>query len=95
MKVKVSALKGKKIKELTQEEELAIQFCIEHWSVEDVREEHRKPYEKVRSEGLGVCGSCRWTSGCLRCDEKKAWNYYVRQVLGLSGSVAKKSTAKH
>jgi len=27
----------------------------------------------------------------LRCDEGKAWNYYVRQELGFKGSVAKKA----
>jgi hypothetical protein len=88
---KESALKGKKVKQLSQQEEMEVQFCIEHWKIEDLSVERRQAYERVRDTGLGICSSCRWTSGCLRCDPSKAWNYYVRQELGLSGSHAKKA----
>jgi hypothetical protein len=87
---KESALKGKKVKQLSQQEEMEVQFCIEHWKIEDLSLERRQAYERVRDNGIGICSSCRWTSGCLRCDPSKAWNYYVRQELGLSGSHAKK-----
>ncbi len=43
----------------------------------------------MRAIGLGVCGKCRYSYGCMRCDERKAWSYNVRQELGFLGSKAK------
>ena len=90
---KIEALKKKAAAalKLTPEEQLAVEMCIQHWTPEDLRPEFRDPYLRVREKGMGVCSSCRWTSGCLRCDPEKAWSYYVRQELGLAGSKAKKA----
>lgn len=67
------------------EDDLAIELAIQHWSVEDLRDEYRLKYEKVKAEGCGVCTKCRWTSGCMNCDADKAWRYYVKQELGMMG----------
>ena len=67
------------------EDDLAIELAIKHWNVEDLRDEYRLKYEKVKAEGCGVCSKCRWTSGCMNCDAVKAWKYYVRQELGMMG----------
>ena len=75
------------------DEELAVQLARESMTVEDLRPEDRAKYEKVRDEGMGICGSCRWSSGCLRCHREKAWDYYVRQALGYEGSKAKPKKA--
>ena len=48
---------------------------------EDLREQDREIYEKVRGTGLGVCARCRWQSGCHSCDEVKAWGYACRLTL--------------
>lgn len=74
---------------LTNEQELTVSYAVEHWKVEDLREEFRSAYEKMRTTGPGVCSKRRFSYGCTRCDERKAWNYYVRQELGLLGSKAK------
>ena len=84
-KKKAEALK------LSAEEELMVQMAVDNWKSEDLRPEFREKFERVRTHGVGICSSCRYTYGCLRCDEGKAWNYYVRQELGLQGSVAKKA----
>ena len=68
-----------------------VQMAVDNWKSEDLRPEFREKFERVRTHGVGICSSCRYTYGCLRCDEGKAWNYYVRQELGLQGSVAKKA----
>ena len=67
---------------LTETEQLAVEVCKNVWAVEDLLPEFRASYETVRDHGMGVCGSCRWKTGCMRCDERKAWDYYVRQSLG-------------
>ena len=67
------------------EDDLAIELSIQHWIVEDLRDEYRLKYEKVKAEGCGVCSKCRWTSGCMNCDAVKAWRYYVKQELGMMG----------
>ena len=92
--VKAAPMKAVKAMKLTEDEEVAVQMCIDTWTVEDLRPEYRALYEKVRDTGLGVCPSCRWTSGCLRCFGPKAWSYYVRQELGLIGSKAKPGKKK-
>ena len=50
---------------------------------EDLPLDLRSKYNKVLTEGLGVCSRCRWRPGCLSCDPTKAWRYYVLQALGL------------
>ena len=65
---------------LTPEEHLTVEVAKTGMTVEDLRAEDRPKYLRVRESGRGVCGSCRWSSGCLRCHEGKAWDYYVRQA---------------
>ena len=48
---------------------------------EDLRPEDREIYEKVRVSGLGLCGRCRYLSGCQSCDEVKAWGFACRSTL--------------
>ena len=38
-------------------------------------------YGKMKSAGCkaGICGSCRYQSGCLRCDEFKAFRYWKKK----------------
>ena len=35
-------------------------------------EDNKSFVERVRSDGLMVCATCRWTSGCWRCDWRKS-----------------------
>ena len=56
---------------LTPEQEMMVQMAKDSMTVEDLREEDRAKYIKVRDEGLGVSASSRWSSGCLRCSEPK------------------------
>jgi hypothetical protein len=71
------------------QQELVVALAKETFKVEELREEDRDKYLKVREEDMGICASCRWSSGCFRCSEPKAWDYYVWQALGLEGSKAK------
>jgi len=89
VKILKVALHKDSLKSLTPEEELLVSFCVDHWGVEDLDPDHRAKYEKVRDNGMSICSSCRWTSGCFRCDPVKAWNYYVRQTLGMKGTKVK------
>lgn len=68
-----------------EKEELAVALCRDALSVEDLDLESRAAFEAVRDRGLGVCSSCRWTNGCLRCHERIAWDHYVRQSLRYAG----------
>ena len=52
-------------------------------TVEDLGEEQKAHYIKVKAEGLGICSKCRWTSGCMNCDVEKAWVYVLKWQLGL------------
>jgi len=76
--VEATAASEKAAKLKAQYDEIAIELAMESYSVEDLSLEHRAAYEKVKEHGLGVCSKCRWRSGCLNCDERKAWRYYVR-----------------
>ena len=49
--------------------------------LEDLRAEDRAAYEKVKATGAGICARCRWSEGCDRCDEYKAWNFACRRTL--------------
>ena len=42
--------------------------------LEDLREEDRADYEKVRTINAGICSRCNWERGCQSCDEAKAWD---------------------
>ena len=61
---------------------------------EDLRPEDLAAYDKVRSDGLGVCARCRWLSGCHCCDERKAWGYYCRATLWHEAHEAVRPKAK-
>jgi hypothetical protein len=65
----------KKAKISAEEAELAKELSHEghKFSMEDLSDKAKADIEKVRINGVGVCGSCRNTSGCLRCcqQEKK------------------------
>ena len=50
-------------------------------TLEDLRLEDKVFYEKVRSQNHGICARCRWETGCLSCDEAKAWGYACRSTL--------------
>ena len=88
-KLKAVSVKAKPVLVLTEDGQLAVELCKDVWTVEDLQPQFRVAYERVRDHGVGVCGSCRWTKGCLRCMPSKAWDYYVRQSLGHGGSKAK------
>ena len=40
---------------------------------------HQKDVERVKETGLGVCSTCRWTSGCRHCSWVKAVRYWRRK----------------
>ena len=61
---------------------------------EDLRKEDRDAYELVRDTGLGLCGRCRWMSGCDRCDEVKAWDFACRSTLWHTAHEALRPKAK-
>ena len=57
---------------------------VETATVADLRPELRAHMEKVEKQGQGVCSKCRWLSGCMQCDFKKAWVYCLKVEMGLS-----------
>jgi hypothetical protein len=56
---------------------------LETATVADLRPELQARREKVEKYGQGLCSKCRWLSGCLQCDVKKAWAYCLRVEMGL------------
>ena len=58
--------------------------ALETATVADLRPELRAHMEKVEKQGQGVCSKCRWLSGCMQCDFKKAWVYCLKVEMGLS-----------
>ena len=50
---------------------------------ENLREEYQNKAQEVRNRPQLVCGSCRWSSGCLRCDPDKALEAYLKKEFGL------------
>jgi hypothetical protein len=70
-----------KVQELKKvEEELAalakqLQGENKSFSVEDLSKAEKLNIAQLKTSGAGVCGSCRWQSGCLRCDWKKRFEY--------------------
>jgi len=61
---------------------------LETATVADLRPSLQDHMHKVEKEGAGVCSKCRWLSGCLNCDVKKAWIYCVKVELGISSGNA-------
>ncbi len=64
---------SKKAKLSCEEAELAKQLSHEghKFAMEDLSEKAKADIEKVRTNGVGVCGSCRNFSGCLRCYQQE------------------------
>jgi len=70
----------------------AADFCmdvekdtVESWAegmLEFLLPAHKAEVEKVRSTGVGICSSCRWTSGCHRCLWWKAVRYRRNKEVG-------------
>ena len=48
---------------------------------EDLAKKFREKYERVRLTGVGVCGTCRWETGCINCDEAMTWAWACRNTL--------------
>ena len=61
---------------------------------EDLRLDDMLKYEAVKGAGLGICGRCRWMSGCESCDEVKAWSFACRSTLWHTASEAVRPKAK-
>ena len=52
---------------------------LELWAasmLEYLLPEHQAIVKKVQAKGLGICSSCRWSSGCHRCSWIKAVRYW-------------------
>ena len=62
--------------------------ALETATVAELRPALTAHMEKVEKHGQGVCSKCRWLSGCLQCDVKKAWVYCLRIEMGLSAGQA-------
>ena len=77
---------------LSAEDEVAVEMATESWTEDNLRPEFRSEFAKAKG-GVRVCSKCRWSYGCMRCSEDKAWAYWVRRELGLDNSKAK--VAKH
>ena len=91
--VKQSLAEGSTRLEAEAYQELEDQF-IAVAQPEDLREEDREMNNKVRLEGVGICARCRWVSGCLACDEAKAWGYACRSTLWHTAHEAVRPKAK-
>ena len=62
--------------ELPAEAELSLEAWAEGMQGLLTVESHRATVELVKKNGAGICSSCRWSSGCHRCDWVKAVRYY-------------------
>ncbi len=64
--------------------------------IEDLSPSQQAHMRKVELEGKGVCSKCRWLTGCLNCDLKKAWKHCLKSELGIltraKGEPKKKAT---
>lgn len=47
--------------------------------IDDLPAEYWKEEQRIRNKAVGVCGSCRWGSGCLRCRVDKLTSYWMRR----------------
>ena len=66
---------------LSIEEEIAVQFINQgkQLSLDDLPHEVKLRLSKIAEKEVGICGSCRYSSGCLRCNVWKAQRYYLRK----------------
>ena len=70
-KTKAASLEGAQL--AGQLASLGKRFCLE-----DLSSGAKEALMKIREKGnLGICASCRWASGCLRCDLWKAERYWL------------------
>jgi hypothetical protein len=63
-----------------------LQLALQTLTLDDLSPPQRVHMEHVMATGNGVCSRCRWKSGCLSCDVKKAWLYCVRIEMGVKVS---------
>ena len=62
--------------------EIAAEGDLETWAEQMkpfLLEAHQKDVERVKKTGLGVCSTCRWTSGCRHCSWVKTVRYWRRK----------------
>ncbi len=43
----------------TSEDDVTIQFAIDHWHIENLKSELRFEFEEVKATGIGACSKCR------------------------------------
>ena len=85
MRQKMEAKAAKALKNFaiaSEDEKVAHQYWHEgrKLRVDDLSPEIQAKIQKIRDEGnLRICGSCRYQSGCLRCDVAKAERYWLRK----------------
>ena len=62
--------------------EIAAEGDLETWAEQMkpfLLDAHQKDVERVKETGLGVCSTCRWTSGCRHCSWVKTVRYWRRK----------------
>ena len=57
--------------------------ALETATIADLRPELQAHMQRVEEHGQGVCSKCRWSSGCMQCDVKKAWHYCLKVEMGI------------
>ena len=63
-------------------------------TIEDLRKVDKEQCLRVKEDGLGTCGRCKYFEGCDRCHEGKAWSYACRATLWHTAAEAKRPAAK-
>ena len=77
---------GRETCDLVQAKEKSLQAYVDVLmsrgvGVEVLRPEHAEKVRRVVSNGLSICGKCRWQSGCHECDGRKCLRYWLRKEL--------------
>ena len=72
---------------LLKEEQLAHEFINlnKQLTLDDLPESSKRILEQIEQTGTNVCGSCRYSYGCLRCNLFKAQRYYLGKEAKLRG----------
>ena len=55
---------------------------------ENLSEAAKEELERIKNHGIGLCGRCRYQTGCSRCNYQKALNYYLKKEFPLDAHVA-------
>ena len=71
----------KKNEELTSLMRQAVECLGEKKAIQidELPHEYHVQRAKIAARGVGICSSCRFQSGCLRCDEAKCLAYWMRR----------------